>query len=202
MSARSTPRTLLAFCLFGIAVSLSLPVAAATGSRVATTLARAEAAFAEQDWASYAEVYEELTRQSPDNGEYWYRLGRARQSLGQIEPALVAFERARHSGARVARSLLAMASLEAARGDAEAAVGLFEQARAAKLVNAEQVLLGEPALSALLADPRWSARLFPRLDDSASRLQRWQTDLEFLDRRIRETHWQLFAQIEQSKCQR
>lgn len=199
MPARSTPRTLLACCLFGIALSLTFPVAAATGSNVAATLARAGAAFGDQDWTAYAEVYDGLTRHNPDNGEYWYRLGRARQSLGQVEPALVAFERARRSGTRVARSLLAMASLEASRGNADAAVGLFEQARAAKLVNAEQVLLVEPALSALLADSRWSARLFPRLDASASRLHRWQTDLDFLDRRIRETHWQLSAQVEQSK---
>lgn len=199
MPARSTPRTLLACCLFGIALSLSSPIAAATGSAVAATLARADVAFANQDWATYAEIYEGLTGQNPDNGEYWYRLGRARQSLGQVEPALAAFERARRNGARAARNLLAMASLEAGRGHAEAAAGLFEQARAAKLVNAEQVLLGDPALSALLADPRWRARLFPRLDASASRLQRWQTDLDFLDRRIRETHWQLFAQVEPSK---
>lgn len=199
MPARSTPRTLLACCLFGVALSLSLPVAATTGSSVAAALARADAAFADQNWASYAEVYDGLTRHNPNNGEYWYRLGRARQSLGQVELALAAFERARSSGARVARSLFAMAALEAGRGHAEAAVGLFEQARAAKLVNAEQVLLGDQALSALLAEPRWSARLFPRLDASASRLQRWQTDLDFLDRRIRETHWQLFAQVELSK---
>lgn len=199
MSLSSTPRTLLACCLFGMALSLTLPAAAATGSRVAATLARADAAFADQDWATDAELYDAMTRKNPDNGEYWYRLGRARQSLGQVEPALAAFERARCTGARVGRSLLAMASLEAGRGNAEAAVSLFEQGRAAHLVNAEQVLLGDPALSALLADPRWSARLFPRLDASASRLQRWQTDLDFLDHRIRETHWQLFALVEQSK---
>ena len=175
-----------------------MPVAAAD-SELATTLARADAAFAASDWSGYAEIYTALTKQNPENGDYWYRLGRAQQALGQVEPALAAFAQAQRRGTRVARSLAAMASLEAGRGHPEAAVRLFEQARAAKLVNAEQVLLGDPALSALLADPRWSTRLFPRLDANASRLQRWQTDLAFLDRRMRETHWQLFAQVKQSK---
>lgn len=198
MPARSTPRTILTCCLFGLALTLTLPATAATGSAVATTLARADAAFADQDWATCADLHAALIRQNPDNGEYWYRIGRARQALGQVEPALAAFERARRLGTRVARSLLAMASLEAGRGNAETAVSLFEQARVAKLVNAEQVLLGEPDLSALLADPRWSARLFPRLEVGTSRLQRWQADLDFFDRRVRETHWQLFAQVDQA----
>ncbi|HEX5757056.1 MAG TPA: hypothetical protein VFY12_11985 [Arenimonas sp.] len=198
MSARFYPRRFLARCLLGATLGLALPVTAAD-SELAAALARADAAFAASDWSGYAEVYTALTKRNPDNGDYWYRLGRAQQTLGQVEPALTAFAQASRSGTRVARSLAAMASLEAGRGHPEAAVGLFEQARAAKLVNAEQVLLGDPALSALLAEPRWSARLFPRLDANASRLQRWQTDLDFLDRRLRETHWQLFAQVEQAR---
>lgn len=198
MSVLSHPRCFLARWLLGATLGLSLPVAAAD-SELAATLARADAAFAASDWSGYDEVYTALTKQNPDNGDYWYRLGRAQQALGQVDPALAAFAQASRSGTRVARSLAAMASLEAGRGHAEAAVRLFEQARGAKLVNAEQVLLGDSALSALMADPRWSARLFPRLDASASRLQRWQTDLDFLDRRLRETHWQLFAQVEQAQ---
>lgn len=204
-TARSSPRQsfahglLSAALVLGSVFSLAPPATAATGSELATTLARADAAFTKQDWAGYAQIYTALAQQHPDNGDYWYRLGRAHEALGQVEPALAAFAKARHSGTRVARSLTAMARLEAGRGQAEAAVSLFEQARAAKLVNAEQTLLGDPALSALLAEPRWQARLFPRLDTNASRLQRWQTDIDFLDLRLRESHWQLFVQVEQAR---
>ncbi|MBD8524652.1 hypothetical protein [Pseudomarimonas arenosa] len=135
---------------------------------------------------------------SPDRGEYWYRLGRARQELGEVGPAIQALHRALAHGYATAQTRKRLAELEAQRGDAEAAVAEFEAARAAKLVNAEQVLMSSPPLSALLKDPRWQARIWPQLPAEANRLSRWHTDLDFLDKRMRETHWQLFSQVSEA----
>jgi tetratricopeptide (TPR) repeat protein len=187
------------FQSLALGLLFSLPVHA--GSQVAAQLERADAAYAAGDWSTYRAVYANLSRQSPGRGEYWYRLGRAHQALGNAAAAIRAFERALATGYLPAQTRLRLAVLSAGLGQAEAAVVHFEAARAAKLVNAEQALLGEPALKALLDDPCWRARLYPQLPAEADRLARWRSDLQFLDRRLRETHWQLFAQVPRAEWQ-
>ncbi|MGE4070645.1 MAG: hypothetical protein AB7E72_05665 [Lysobacterales bacterium] len=162
---------------------------------IAELIAHADAAYGSDDWAEYARIYGELSHQSPDKGEYWYRLARAEQALGHLDAAAASYQRALDCGYLAARTLLRLSSLEASRGHAELAVALFEQARAHHLANAEQALQEDPALAALLGDQRWRARLFPRLDDGADDLSRWRTDLDFLEQRLPETHWDLFGQV-------
>ena len=173
----------------------ALATAAPIDTPIAAQIAAADAAFASNNWAEYARVYGNLSRQSPGKGEYWYRLARAEQELGQIDAAAASYQRALDCGYLAARTLLRLSSLEATRGHSERAVDLFEQARGHHLVNAEQALQQDPALAALLSDDRWRVRLFPQLDADADGLSRWRTDLDFLARRLPETHWDLFGQI-------
>jgi tetratricopeptide (TPR) repeat protein len=185
--------------LLAALVGLSLVATAAAQSRLAESLARADSAFSSADWPAYAAVYAQLSAQSPDNGEYWYRLARARQELGQVDAAVDAYQHAVDRGYSVARSELRLASLAATGGKPESAVRHFERARSAHLVNAEQALQQDPALAKLLEDPTWRARLWPRVDGAGDRIGRWTADLRFLDKRMRETHWQLFSQVD---CQK
>lgn len=53
--------------------------------------AEAEAAFAAKDWAKAARTYERITQREPKNGQAWYRLGVAQQSLGHYDPAVAAY---------------------------------------------------------------------------------------------------------------
>lgn len=186
------------FARLAVCGCLLFSLSAQAGSRLSDTLQRADAAFANGDWPAYRDAYAGLVPLSPERGEYWYRLGRAQQELGALAPAIQALHRALAHGYAPAQTHKRLAELEALRGDAEAAVAQFEAARAAKLVNAEQVLMESPALRGLLEDPRWRARLWPQLPAEADRQSRWQTDLSFLDQRMRETHWQLFSQVPES----
>lgn len=61
----------------------------------AITEPEADKLFQAQDWPRVAEAYTQLTKQDPSRGSHWYRLGVARQSLGQPQPALDAFGKAR-----------------------------------------------------------------------------------------------------------
>lgn len=182
--------------------AMAAPLTASPPTPTAALLAAGDDAWSQQDWTRYGAVYGELTERSPNNGEYWYRLGSSRQNLGDVAGAIAANERALAVGYRRAGALKKLASLEARRGNAEQAVAYFEQARAAHLVNAEQELLQDPALSALLSEPRWQQRLFPKLAEDADALRKWQTDLDFLAIRFPETHWQLFSQVEREHWQR
>jgi hypothetical protein len=180
-------------------ICLSLASTAGACGGLSEAIARADTAFSGADWPAYASVYAQLSAQSPDNGEYWYRLARARQELGQVDAAVDAYQHAVESGYSVARSELRLASLAALGGHAELAVHHFELARSAHLVNAEQALQQDPALAKLLEDSTWRARLWPRVDDADDRVGRWTADLTFLDKRMRETHWQLFSQVDRQR---
>ncbi|MBH9551540.1 hypothetical protein [Inhella gelatinilytica] len=186
--------------LLAAAWLLAVPALAAP-SRLADQLGRADAAFAQSDWAQYRAVYAELAAAHPDNGLYAYRLGRAERSLGNRAAARAAFERAVQLGTQQARAELHLAALAAEAGDGAAAVRWFEAARAHHLVNAEQALLGEPALAALAQQPAWRERLLPRLAEGADRPARWAADLDFLARRLPETHWRLEAQLPRERLQ-
>jgi len=104
-------------------------------------------------------------------------------------------------GTRQARAELHLAALAAEDGDGAAATRWFEAARAHHLVNAEQELLGEPALAALAQQSTWRERLLPRLAKGAERQARWAADLDFLARRLPETHWRLEAQLPRERLQ-
>ncbi|MCP5475322.1 MAG: hypothetical protein H7A19_10850 [Rhodanobacteraceae bacterium] len=186
----------LGFCA-GPPLTLAADAPASTQIPIAKRIAKADAAFASNDWAEYARIYRNLSRQSPGKGEYWYRLARAEQALGRLDAAATSYQHALDCGYLAARTLLRLSSLEASRGHAERAVDLFEQARAHHLTNAEQALQEDPALATLLSDDRWRARLFPKLADDADEISRWRTDLDFLERRLPETHWDLFGQVDE-----
>ena len=187
----------LIYCLFlTLALSLTMP---AQAGKLQDCLARADKLFEQQDWGGYAALYRTLAEQHPNNGLYWYRLGNGERRLGRIEAAIAAFDRAYALGHQSANAARWLAALEAARGNGEQATHWFEQARRDRLVNAELTLLQDSKLHDVARDSRYSARLFPLLAGSASTEDKWRADLAFFDLRVRESHWNLFAQVDAAR---
>lgn len=95
-----------------MAHSLVLALAAA-GSIIAQDpdSIRADSAFRARNWELTAQLYEGIAKKKPSQGMAWLRLGMARQQLGDVDPAIVAFEKALALKVRIppatAQSLLA-----------------------------------------------------------------------------------------------
>ena len=193
----SWSRTLKSLLLCGaLALTLALP---ARAGNLQDRLARADQSFERQDWKRYAAIYQELAERHPGKGLYWYRLGNGDRKLGRLAAAIAAFDKARALGYQRASAERWLATLEAERGNGEQAVRWFEQARRDHLVNAELTLMQDSNLNALSKDGRYGARLFPVLPAGASAHDKWRADLAFLDLRVRESHWNLFGQVDASR---
>ncbi len=59
---------------------------------------RADSAFRRQDWPAVAQLYGRIAERSPQQGMAWMRIGFAKHALGEIDPAIAAFEKARRAG--------------------------------------------------------------------------------------------------------
>lgn len=80
---KSTKLYIILFCLLSLTAALS-----------AQTAVRADALFVEKNYAEAAQAYRSLLSRAPDNQLYLYRYARCEQELGQIDTAIVYFEKA------------------------------------------------------------------------------------------------------------
>lgn len=191
-------------------VAQSPQAATATIETITQQISRADQAYAAGQWDDYQQIYQHLTKQSPERGEFWYRLGLAQLQASLLatskpvttqadktqstkteasknKQAITAFEQAAKLGYRPGRSYFQLAKLAASSGDSKAAVNYFLQARKFKLVNAEQELLGSPELMAIASEPNYQQLLWPALPATATAAAKWQADLQFLATRVGES---------------
>lgn len=177
-------------------IACSILLSANCLAQVKEKITKADQAFAKSDWSGYGQIYTDLVQHSPDNGEYWYRIGIAQSRLGKIDEAINAYQRSYQIGYLKARSALRLASLQAQLQHPQQAVDWFVKARQLHLVNAEQELMQDPHLSKLVQDAKWNKVLFPVLPQDVDRLSKWKADLDFFQIRVQESHWSLFEQVE------
>jgi len=142
---------LLACCiLMATASAVQAGQQAASGDAAA-----ADAAYAAKDWAKAAPLYERLAETAPATPRNWYRLGMARQALGEHEQALRAFEKARDAGAPRAIALYNIACVRATMGQVDAA--FRDLADAVKQgFNQPEQMAGDDDLVTLRSDARFA----------------------------------------------
>jgi hypothetical protein len=142
-----------------------------------------------------------LVRENPDVGALWEALGLCSLRLGEHETAVRAYERAIATGLRPASGYYNIACALALAGEGDAALAALERAYALGFAN-EHLLRQDEDLRSLHADPRFRRLVgWPRAED-LSRAERWRADIEFLDRRLREVHWNLFGALERGDYER
>lgn len=90
--------------------------------------AEAEAAFNGGEWEKAAAAYEQIVARTPENSDAWFRLGVARQSLGQLEPAVAALEKADALGYPLVGARVRLAAAHARLGHTEQALAWLERA--------------------------------------------------------------------------
>lgn len=154
---------------------------------VATLSAEAESFFQSQDWLAAVDAFGELVDRDDSVSSWWFRLGQALQNLNRGALATDAFVRSAElgdpSGAAQYRAACGLARL----GRTEAALGWIEQAMESGLVIVDR-LAYEPDLAALRDDPRFLTVTGLDVPPDSTRDERWQFDLDLLERRLRQMH--------------
>ena len=88
---------------------------------------RADSAFRARNWAAAAAAYGSIVEKTPTQGLAWIRLGMARQALDELDPAIVAFERALALQFQVPTATFRLARLHARKGNRDRAFTYLDQ---------------------------------------------------------------------------
>ena len=125
----------------------------------------ADKAYQAHDWKASEAAYSSLTKASPSNARFWYRLGTAQKSLGKYDAALASFAKAESAGSPRYLSQYAVAETQALSGNPAAAFTALDEALKAGYALPDQ-LSADADLVSLHNAPR-----FAKLLDQAKRAQ-------------------------------
>jgi tetratricopeptide (TPR) repeat protein len=167
---------------------------AAAESVAARTLEEADAAFRASDWPRAAEMYRALAEENPAQGAFWYLLATAQYNLKQYADAVTHYERSIAVGFRVGNCYYNVACCRALLGETRAAVDALDLAIRNNLRGREQYIREDTDLTTIRATPEFRERILPSVE-GVSRTDGWRVDLEYLTRRVAETHYDPFRHI-------
>ena len=188
----------------GLSLALSLTLAAlgpqARAAGVAAkALDAAATAVQRQDWASAAKLYRELADDNPRQGSFWYQLATAEYNLRRYREASDAYEHAAALGFNTGTSHYNRACCFALLGEKAAAIDALELAIRSGLRNREELLRNDADLAGIRDTPEFRARILPVPPPETSRVDGWRMDLDYLTKRVAETHYAPFKNISRAE---
>jgi CubicO group peptidase (beta-lactamase class C family) len=131
---------------------LARAIAAARGQP--KTREQAMRFYQSRQWADAEAAFARLTAQQPDDGDGWFRLGRARFELHDMTGARAALDRAVALPKPSPNAHYYLAAIAANQGRLDDALAIAKRGLAAGLQSSD---LAGPELRLLHADPRWRA---------------------------------------------
>ncbi len=117
---------------------------------------KADDLYKQKEWTQAAAAYEELTKQQPSIGLYWYLLAVCRLSLKDYQSALAVSESALAHGVPAGPASYNVACAQARLGNPDAAIASLEKSVAAGFADAKRVT-AEGHFTSLHDDPRYRA---------------------------------------------
>ena len=150
-----------------------------------------------KEYGGAAEAYERLVGAYPIDPANWWWLGRSRHALEQYREAAHAFREADKLGVPAyARALPAYAALAWAQaGEPDSALTWLEKALVEYRYEAPISLLQIKAFDSLRQDPRFRALAPPQVDSTASRVEGWTTDIDYVLAQIQQLNPKLGGQL-------
>jgi len=175
--------------LLFVVLALISPRLASAGSVAAQKLDAADAAMAKEDWAAAASMYRELATENPRNGFFWYQLAGCEYSLKRYREAIEAYQRAAAVGYQVGVSHYNRACCLALLGESKPAIDAIELAIRSGLRNREEMIRTDTDLNSIRDTAEFRSRILPAVMPETSRADAWKIDLDYLTKRVAETHY-------------
>jgi tetratricopeptide (TPR) repeat protein len=118
--------------------------------------AQANAAYQAKDWAGAAAAYESIVKSNSEDGQAWFRLGVARQSLGKFGQAIEAYQRAEKLGFAPPFTSYNLAAAYARSGDLTRAFEWLDTTLSRGFTD-DNALRGDEDFAAVVKDARFPA---------------------------------------------
>ncbi|HXV12621.1 MAG TPA: tetratricopeptide repeat protein [Candidatus Krumholzibacteria bacterium] len=168
-------------------------------SVAARKLDSALAAVAAEDWAAAAKLYRELAADNPQQGLFWYELGTAEYHLKNYRESIAAYDRAIAVGQFVGTCYFNQACCFALLGEQTPAIDRLELAIKAGLRNRETSIREDTDLVSIRDTEEFRKRILPAPPLDISRVDGWRMDLDYLTKRVAETHYDPWAHISRAE---
>jgi tetratricopeptide (TPR) repeat protein len=184
----------LSILLF-VFLALIAPRLAFADSIAAKKLDAAAAAANKEDWSTAASLYRELATENPRNGLFWYELGSAQYYLKNYREAIAAYDRAIAVGHQVGLSQYNKGCCHALLGETKPAIDAIENAIRSGLRGREELLRTDKDLDSLRDTAEFRARILPAVMPETPRADAWRIDMDYLTKRVEETHYDPWRHI-------
>lgn len=196
------PRLWIPACMAIVTAMALVPRLAVAGSVAAQKLDEATAAFNAKNYSEAAKLYRELAHENPRQGKFWFNLGNAEYYLKNYRAALAPYQRSAELGVNVGTSHYNRGCCFALLGEPAAAIEAIELAIRTGLRNREDLLRTDTDLASIRDTPEFRARILPVAELGTSREDGWRMDLDYLTKRVAETHYAPFAHISRAEWDR
>lgn len=190
------------FVLFAALAMIAPARLVLAGSVAAEKLDSATAAFNKKDWATAVALYRELAAENPANGSFWYAIGGAEYSQKHYSEAADAYQRAVSVGYNVAVSHYNRACCLALLGQATPACDALELAIRSGLKDRESMLRTDTDFDKIRDTPEFRSRILPAVMPETTRADAWKIDLDYLTKRVEETHYAPWRNISRDEWNR
>jgi tetratricopeptide (TPR) repeat protein len=153
--------------------------------------------FRKQDWPRTVELYEQVLRANPNDGQHWHNYGFALHSLKRYDEAIRAEQKAIELGFQPATEMYNIACACALQGKKDEALGWLRKALDAGFTQ-DGLVRTDTDLDSLRGDPRFQ-KLLGAPPEGLPRAERWAFDLDYLARRMEKIHYNLYAKVSREK---
>ena len=155
--------TVFAMCSF--CISANTVAQSESQAMTKNPMAEANELFADQEWIEAAEAYRAVTRDNPENGQAWFRLGYALHAARKLDEAIVAHKKAAEFAGARATALYNLACAYGLKSEKEHALDALGKAIEAGFNNA-QVLASDSDLEIVRDEAKFKKLLAGLRGDS------------------------------------
>lgn len=162
------------------------------------TAPRAGELLRAKKYAESIAEYEAYLKANSFDGSAWSNYAYAQHMGGDLEGSIKSGQRALDLGFRPATESYNIACAYALLGKPDEAIQWLTKAFEHRYAD-QETLEGDDDLNSLRSDPRFIALTGLKPPEEADAAKRWAWDFDFLARRMKQMHWDLYSKIPQDK---
>lgn len=150
---------------------------------------QADQLWRQREWTKATELYSALVKENPYQGEYWLRLGGGLLIGKRRDEAIAAYQTCLELGFELPTAMRGLGWCYAGKGDIEQAAHWFEQLFAKDPDSIDQMQTDR--VKRQMGDRLYALVFGPDLPEDISRVDGWQTDLDYLVKWLFRAHYDI-----------